>query len=435
MRWLHLSDIHYDPRNSGRATEQLRDKLPAYIAEKGIKADRLFVTGDFRHARYQKEDQNAQAARDAAAFILRIAKAAGVTPEHIDLVPGNHDLARAEDTAGTERIERIRDGYHVNKGRFSPEDAAFLLDRFAFFRAVQGELEQAGYRSPWKENAARLDGNPDKSPLHAVRILDDCALLCLNTSILCNSDQDRGQLLIGNYDLYQSLKAIRERNSDKPIIVLAHHGLDNFRDDEKKAVERLFKDFPVTLYLCGDAHETWQRTTNGFYELTMGCLTWGKGVQIVFSTGELPAKALPWRVTAHEWDERYNCWDEYRHFNRELEDSQRGVSSQRKAAAPKAEIVTLERSARPSGAFVGREDKIQEIEQAFQNGETAVVLYGMGGIGKSEICRKLFWEYANGGRVCPAGRTGWLMWRGTLDSFRISKKRTRRVTGSWRKDT
>ena len=78
-----------------------------------------------------------------------------------------------------------------------------------------------------------------------------------------------------------------------------------------------------------------------------------------------------------------------------------------------AEIVTQSRPAAPSGAFVGREDKIQAIEDAFRDGQTAVVLYGMGGIGKSEICRKLFWEYAHGAGTRLAGRIGWAMWRGT----------------------
>ena len=81
--------------------------------------------------------------------------------------------------------------------------------------------------------------------------------------------------------------------------------------------------------------------------------------------------------------------------------------------APLAEIVTQNRPAAPSGAFVGREDKIQAIEDAFRDGQTAVVLYGMGGIGKSEICRKLFWEYAHGAGTRLAGRIGWAMWRGT----------------------
>ncbi len=30
MKWLHLSDIHYNPYRDGRSTEQLREKLLKY---------------------------------------------------------------------------------------------------------------------------------------------------------------------------------------------------------------------------------------------------------------------------------------------------------------------------------------------------------------------------------------------------------------------
>lgn len=79
----------------------------------------------------------------------------------------------------------------------------------------------------------------------------------------------------------------------------------------------------------------------------------------------------------------------------------------------RAEIVTLERPDKPSLAFVGREKQLRDIRTAFRNGAQAVDLYGMGGIGKSEICRKLFWEYAQ-----EPGKIGWAMWRGSLkDTF------------------
>ena len=404
MRWLHLSDIHYNPQNAGRSTEQLRDRLPAYIRDNGITADHLFVTGDFRHAAQQPESENAQAAREAADFMLNIAQAAGIPPDHIHIVPGNHDLVRTSDT---DRIQRIQKSYQTEDGRFSPEDQKFLTDRFAFFRTVQAELSKRGYRSPWKENA-------DPSALHAVRILDDCALLYLNTSVLCNSNKDRGNLLLGNLDLYRALRTIRDNAPDKPVVVLAHHGLDNLRQDEKQTVEGIFKDFPVTLYLCGDAHETWQRNTNGLYEITMGCLVWDKDVEIVFSTGELPAGTLPWSVTAHEWDARYQRWDEYRHFNQELRDAQTGVSRQGHSSAPQAKLVTRDRPMQPSGAFVGRVEKMAEIERSFRGGDTMVILRGMGGLGKSEICRKLFHTYTQGSGTRLVKTVGWLTWQGSV---------------------
>ena len=83
----------------------------------------------------------------------------------------------------------------------------------------------------------------------------------------------------------------------------------------------------------------------------------------------------------------------------------------RRAAAPLAEIVTRNRPAAPSAEFVGREDIMRGIADIFRDDKAAVVvLHGVGGIGKSEICRKLFQRYQE-----EAGtRLGWAMWRGTL---------------------
>lgn len=46
MKWIHLSDIHFDPQSDGRNANQLRRKLIEYIKGCHIKADYLFITGD-----------------------------------------------------------------------------------------------------------------------------------------------------------------------------------------------------------------------------------------------------------------------------------------------------------------------------------------------------------------------------------------------------
>lgn len=55
MRWLHISDIHYNPNNAGVNTKRLIDRLPGYLAEQRIEVDHVFVTGDFRHAAHQPD--------------------------------------------------------------------------------------------------------------------------------------------------------------------------------------------------------------------------------------------------------------------------------------------------------------------------------------------------------------------------------------------
>lgn len=141
MKWLHLSDLHYNPKRDGTSTYQLREKLLKYLAEEKITADHLFLTGDYRHAKYQKDDEE-DAAREAAQYILRIAEAAKVYPANIHVIPGNHDLSRTMDT---NRIKRIKENYDACNGRFQQEDAEFLLERFSFFRYLNRELGK-----PWK---------------------------------------------------------------------------------------------------------------------------------------------------------------------------------------------------------------------------------------------------------------------------------------------
>lgn len=388
MKWLHLSDIHYNPQNDGRSTQQLREKLPEYLKDRRITADHLFVTGDFRHAGFQKDDDGATAAH-AAQFILTIADTAQVDHANIHIVPGNHDLSR---TKSVDRLNQILTNYDPNNGRFCKGDATFLTKRFGFFQQVVRELAKKGFVSPWDKTLL---------PLHVMRCYDDFNLLYLNTSIVCNSKEERGSLILGNHDIYQALQEMKRKKPDNPIIVLAHHGLDNFRDDEKKAVEHLLEEYPVKLYLCGDAHKSNRRTTNGILEITMGCLTYGRGVKTVFSYGEL--KKGDWSIEAHEWDANESEWGEYSQFNKKLK---RWSLSMESAGFPLAKVITKERPALPSAYFIGRKTILEEIEQELCDSRV-VLLHGMGGMGKSEICRQLFDTYSAGLGTDMVDEMGW----------------------------
>lgn len=303
MKWLHISDLHYNPKGDGRLTHQLRDKLIHYLENEKITADHLFLTGDYRHARFQT-DSDQDTVESAVRFIMNIATVAKVPRENIHVIPGNHDLTRTNDT---NRVIQTISDYDADNGRINQDNLEFLLDRFTFFKSMLQSLENQGVPHIW---------NDSLQPIHAYRCCGDFNLVYLNTCLTCNSDQDRGELVIGNFDLYNALGEIEKNNPGKPIIVLAHHGMDNFKPDEKMAVEQIFKDYPVKLYLCGDAHNLWQRQNNNVFELTMGCLVQGKNIRTVFSTGEL--RGEDYSIEAHEWDTTTASWGEYSHFNRQF---------------------------------------------------------------------------------------------------------------------
>lgn len=349
MRWLHLSDIHFCPRNQ-RNAKQLRDKLYEYIKTKNIRVDHIFLTGDFRKASLKREvdDMN-----DAAEFIRKIAASAGVTDmSRVHLVPGNHDL----DRCGCEKKDKtkkeskcksnansktkrksttkcnykpiIDNQYDSDKGTFTKdakEDAnendvnyknkEKLFNRFGFFTQLRKELGASGIKELQLHYNERLHGvrcKPD----------EDFNLLYLNTAIASYDDDERGKLVIGNNDVFDALQEIKSKSPDKPIIVLAHHSLDCFSQQEREAVRDLFNSCNVLLYLCGDAHRSSLQTTNEVLEVTMGCLTTGDNSETVFSNGEL-WKGNKLSITAHRWG--LGNWSKYDHFNRDIKNSIRNL--------------------------------------------------------------------------------------------------------------
>jgi len=58
-------------------------------------------------------------------------------------------------------------------------------------------------------------------------------------------------------------------------------------------------------------------------------------------------------------------------------------------------IVTHNANIKPVSYFTGRETELRELRQRIEDGRKSVLVSGMGGIGKTHICRKLFEEYVN----------------------------------------
>jgi len=397
MRWLHLSDIHYNPEEDGRSTKQLRDKLPKYIRENNIIVDNVFITGDYRHA--GKDSRNEEViAKEAVIFIKKIAESAGVNdPANIHIVPGNHDLKRVKGKRELERIDKIKSNYEPHHGKFDKDDLNFLLKRFSFFQYVSRLLHP--------ENPIWPD---DLLPLHTYRIYKNYSLLYMNTALCSNDNKDRGKLIIGNEILYDALDSINNENPKTPIIILAHHGIQIFNDAEQKVIERLFEDYPVKLYLCGDAHTPWRKKTNDVQEITMGCIKYEKGMRTVFSVGEINGQ--DYSIEAHEWDTGETEWGLYTQFNKAL--SKWTICVPTPSVKP-AKVVTISRPTQPSRFFDGRDTLIEVIENKIAKDAKLVLINGIGGIGKTEICRNLFHKYAQNS-LTNVERIGWVIFSENL---------------------
>lgn len=305
MRWLHLSDIHFASNLDGATTIQIRDKLVEYLSKNEIKADCLFITGDFRYAKTQKDTQ--EAADAVAEYIKKIAKTVGVdNVKKIFLVPGNHDLDRNRKLRKS-LIIGIIEQYDINQGCFDNEDLFEAVEAFTFFFKI--------CKSLYGEAEAETIHKRMSTEIHLFSCQDDYNVLLLNTSVCCVKDNEEGTLIIGTKYVIEALKHIQEINPGKPIFAIAHHGLRMLNHAERKRLLSILRDYGVNLLLCGHEHEIWHEPlTQDLYQINMGCIKQDSNVQIGFSSGILDVQKAHFLIQAHLWDSQFSRWGVYPQF-------------------------------------------------------------------------------------------------------------------------
>ncbi len=82
-------------------------------------------------------------------------------------------------------------------------------------------------------------------------------------------------------------------------------------------------------------------------------------------------------------------------------------------------VVTHNANIKPTTYFTGRETEIGDLRQRIEEGRKSVLVSGMGGIGKTHICRKLFEEYFNkhaNGEDIPFRHIGYIEYSGDMGS-------------------
>lgn len=370
MRWLHLSDLHFNSGEPNYNSKLLRDKLLLFLDGKTV--EHLFLTGDYRHAKFSSDIKVKEDAISSAEYIMNIAQIMKINPENIHYVPGNHDVTRSEETK--KDIETIRKRYDSNKGGFTEDEIIKIKKRYDFFNEFRKALCEKGVVDVWENQLHTYENQ-----LHTYRCYKDFNIIYLDTCILCDSDSDRGRLLLGTYYIDTIFNGIKKDNPDKPIIILAHHEFGNLESAERKFLEEKLRDNPVEFWLCGDAHEIWERNIFGFREITMGCLNYDQCVDMVVSIGEFTENNF--KFNSYKWDTTMKDWDDYGLFNKR-------VNNEREKT--QVEIITSSIPNQPSEFFVGRKEQLEEISVALTVQSKPILIYGMGGIGKSELCKKIF---------------------------------------------
>lgn len=252
--WVHLSDLQigrdhadtthpWQPRALLRA---LRDDVAAQSEWHPVNA--LFVTGDVAFSGKPAEYQAARA------WLVDLARAVGLGPGRVFVVPGNHDVDRSADAdADTARLlhDLRGDAGRLGSALAHPPDRDRLSGRMAAYLDFAASLAPACLVHPVPPRAGRLFW------MHR----EDCAahgplrlrILGLNTALLAADDHDRRQLALGEEQIRLALRE-PPLTPGELVIALGHHAVHaSWLADARDAADRMYEH--VHVHLFGHIHD------------------------------------------------------------------------------------------------------------------------------------------------------------------------------------
>lgn len=288
LRWLHLSDIHFNFQNYD--TEHMRSRLIKYLKDLNLQCKFVVITGDFSY----QNNGNKEYSIELYKFIESILSAVGVEKENLFIVPGNHDLNR--NRARKVSINGIIKGddpfNEMNEICNNPNDEVFksLIKDHKQFSNFYHKLFNKQY--PPSEGVNYLI----KRPLFNIIHINTC-LSC------CEINEDN--LVIGQNKLIKLLEDVE--NEEKLNIVIAHHGFDHFEDKQKEKLINLLSNYKIDLYLCGHVHKPQYGNiidkVNEFPIFVSGSIIEDKYSKPSFIIGEFNFSNGEGKVEFHEWNE------------------------------------------------------------------------------------------------------------------------------------
>ncbi|MBI4965596.1 MAG: tetratricopeptide repeat protein [Desulfomonile tiedjei] len=386
IRWLHLSDFHVGKDDYGqrRLFKYILENVQAKV-EAGEAPHLVFITGDIADKglpdQYRLfEEEFLQPLRESLPADCA---------SRIFIVPGNHDVdrtkAEAVATHGTlSRVPRFLDPTQEGLSK-----RKVIFERFeAFANWHRGKLDDHWLFGP-------------EGAFWATHERAGCriGILGLNTAWLSFNDNDRHQLSAGKSIIEDGLEKIKECHMR---IVLGHHPIDWFLDDEVESVRALFGRQGV-LYLHGHLHKNQSRPDSGA-ENPFRIIQSGAAFQerekerwvnrflwcgLDLEHGRIVAEPLKWSKDCQEWAIDSDAFPEkLRVAGQDLWGiplpGQEGPRATTAESHPR--IWNIPHAYNRN--FTGRVALLEKLEQTLNssaNKVRAAVLHGLGGVGKTQI--------------------------------------------------
>lgn len=242
IKWLDFADLHFSYSNAD--TKTLRKKLKEDIVGLNLNVDFILMCGDF----FYKGDASEARINECENFIHELMSNSGCDKTELYLTPGNHDLVRSD--FRTHSINYYTDKELDKRGMD-------LLGKDGF----------DGYSKLYTNVTGKVFSEKNECfERNGYRILE------INTSILSGTDYDEGNISAYTEQLIEKCEEIK--NDDRINIAFMHHGIEFFREDERKKFQQLMEDSHIDIVFSGHSHkigkETYDATKRNICQLTCG---------------------------------------------------------------------------------------------------------------------------------------------------------------------
>lgn len=241
---LHLSDLHLKLNNgSGKEDycKSLLDKLTTDIAkQENFSIDTVFITGDICFSGTTDEFSIAK-----FQFIEPLLERLNLSYEDLYIVPGNHDVDRSKISIPERSLRQTIDSATLDDLYNAIEDMSESWPRLNSYRCFAKEINN-------HQSNILAD-----SPLMTVREIGNNLIAhCLNSAWIAGDDSDYGNLRF----LHVLKKSLSTYGKGKNNIVLMHHPIDWFHEEEQNIIAREFEQHVEAVFF-GHMHQFEQSTT------------------------------------------------------------------------------------------------------------------------------------------------------------------------------
>jgi tetratricopeptide (TPR) repeat protein/predicted MPP superfamily phosphohydrolase len=425
LTWLHLSDWHQKGKEFDRKV--VLDGLLADIRDRAKinpdlkKIDFIVFSGDLA---YSGKPEEYQAAKEN--LFSPLLEACGLGPEHLFIVPGNHDLDRdAFEFLPAPLMHPLLSEDEIQKWLTSEKGKDRLLEPFEAYCQFAKDYAAGTLTAYASHKNYEIDGKT-------------VALVGFNSALMCgrnkpkgNEIDDYGKIIVGEYQIYDVIKQNEVSTADLRISVL-HHPFEWLVEEDRHRVEGCLKE-KFHFILCGHQHfpkvVVVTTGTEGDYVLIPAGASYDRRVPVKpcyansFNFVHLDFVTGRGIVYLRSWSDRTNKWreDVDSHAGGKVEFSlpkeQARTEDNNKGLCNNINMPKFEREFPPwseSGSVhvtaqfdlnnpvfnipyrskgngvVGRDEALQEVRRQLTEGKRTAIghtaaFQGLGGLGKTQL--------------------------------------------------